>query len=150
MNADELINKLGDAIGIELSFNAEGTCSVIFDKDEVVFEKNENMIFIIGTVQTDLKKDLELYRTLLTSNYMGIHTGFCTLSIDDKRNELLLHRLIEENTGFDVFEKSLVLFIKALRYWKKWISEENENRPSTFDNTEVSNLDLLKTGIIRI
>jgi hypothetical protein len=150
MNADELINKLGDAIGIDLSFNAEGTCSVIFDKDEVDFEKNENKIFIIGTVQTNLKKDIELYRTLLTSNYLGIHTGFCTLSIDDKRNELILHRLIEENTDFDAFEKSLVLFIKALRYWKNWISEENENSASTFDNSDNTNLDLLRTGVISI
>lgn len=149
MKADELINRLGDAIGIELNFNAEGTCSVIFDEDEVAFEKDKDRIFIIGTVCAQLKNDIQLYRTLLCSNYLGIHTGFCTLSIDEPRNELILHRLIDEKTDFEHFEKDLVLFVKALRYWKKWIKEENETPNAPLNNEEISHLDLLTSRLIK-
>ena len=72
------------------------------------------------------------------------------LIVTPNSHELILHRLIEENTDFESFEKNLVLFVKALRYWKGWIREENDNLSNDSNSIENSQFDLLNSGVIKI
>lgn len=145
MIASELIKELGARVGISLALNENGLCGVIFDNDTVDFELSGNDLYLIaelGFVQAGADKDF--YVQLLESNYLGTKTAGAAISLDpDKENTVVLHKKLVMPMEYADFEKSLEFFVKAVRYWKKYIA-----LPRTQNNTTEQTINL--TSMIRI
>lgn len=139
MSFDDLIRQLGNTLQLDLNFSDNGTVSVLFDEDEVFFEKYEKQLYIFADIG-DAKDSLFVMKRVLSANYLGNETGQGVISINEIDNSFVLHRLIDGVVSYEVFEKILIMFVKAVRYWKEWISlpreelqqKKLENRDSPF------------------
>ena len=120
MNFDNLMSQLGNTVHLDLKFSDNGTVSVMFDEDEVFFEKYENQLYIFAEIGT-AKDNTFVLKRILSANYLGNETGQGVISINDTDNSFTLHRLIDGEISYREFEKILTIFIKAVRYWKEWL-----------------------------
>lgn len=138
MIAGELIKELGARVGISLALNENGLCSVIFDNDTVDFELSGNDLYLIaelGFVQAGADKDF--YVQLLEANYLGTKTAGAAISLDpDRENTIMLHKKLATPMEYADFENAVEFFVKAVRYWKKFIAlprTQKKNAPANMD-----------------
>lgn len=121
MQYTTLIQELSKVLGISLEFTDKGTCGVLFDQDEVIFEIQENRLFIIADIGASEGRDDAALRLLAAGN-LGLETGFACVGIDEEHGQFTLCRILEGDLEYAEFEKIVTLFISVVRYWKKWIA----------------------------
>ncbi len=121
MEFSALIRELGSSLGFELAFSEAGTCGVFFDRDEILFELNENRLFIIADLAPSEGRE-DAYARMLKASNLGMETGFSCIGIDGNRNQFTLCRVLEGDLSYEDFEKILVIFVGAVRYWKEWLA----------------------------
>ena len=134
MNCEHIVEELGRTLGIELKLSKEGTCGVYFDDDEVIFEQHGKQLYLIADLGSAAARS-DAYERLLSANYLGHETGQAALSIDENHGGFVLHRIVDGAMEFEDFEKILVLFIQAVRYWKEWLALSPANahaKPTRF------------------
>ncbi len=122
MNGKALIRELGKALGFELEMSTHNTCGVFFDKDEVVFELHEAQLYIMADLGSSAGRT-DAHTRLLEANCMGAQSGQACLGLDSQREVFTLHRILDGELTYEEFEKILTLFIRAVRYWKEWLSQ---------------------------
>jgi len=133
-----LIKTLGEHLNAELELSEQGTCSVIFDEDEVIFEEHDRQLFVYAVLGSSVGRE-EACKELLACSNLGMNTGFASVGLDKGREEFLLYRILSGNLEYVEFQDIMVLFIKALRYWKKWLESyepgksAHEAEPSGMD-----------------
>lgn len=138
MDFDNLISKLGEMIGIsDLSFDDEGSCSVLFDEDEFFFEKIKDHLVIIAPLGSAENKE-DLYREILEANFMGQDCALGSIGINKEQEEFVLTRVFESSLTYERFEESLLIMIKSARKWKTIIKEV---RNKSSDRTKVVDKD---------
>ena len=121
MNGKDMMQKLGEALGFTLEMSAQGTCAVFFDQDEIIFEQHEDQLYLIADLASSAGRT-DAYARLLEANCMGAQSGQACLGLDRQREVFTLHRILEGELSYEAFEKILTLFIRAVRYWKEWLS----------------------------
>ncbi len=121
MQFSSLIDELGELFGVKLSWSEQNTCGVFFDEDEVSFELAANRLFIIADLGSFEGHEND-YARLLSSANLGVETGYACLGIDSDRKQFTLCRILEGDMEFADFEKTLTIFVAAVRYWKKWLA----------------------------
>ena len=121
MKSEELLKQLGEVLNIELSFTENGYCSVLFDEDEVVFEKFGSQLYLISELGK-IQDNMQVLRRVLSANYLGEESGQATISSKEEDDTFVMHRIIDGDIPYPDFEKVLIIFLKAVRYWKEWIS----------------------------
>ncbi|MCR5536591.1 MAG: type III secretion system chaperone [Succinivibrio sp.] len=123
MNAQELVSSLATRIGLSgLSLAETGACSVIFEEDEVVFEDNNQKLFVFAEIGPAAGRET-LYADLLDANHLGHGTAYGSIGLDRQRDVFTLCRVVELPCEYEQFEEQLALFINVLRHWKKQLSE---------------------------
>ncbi len=129
MTYDEIISELGKNIGIDdLSFSHENNCCVVFDKkDEIVFEKSDNRMFMIANLGTSHGKE-NVFRSLLEGNYLGNLSAFGSIGINSDLDEFTLTRVFEGDIEYHDFEQSLAYFIVCMRKLKDLIIKEDDHQ----------------------
>jgi len=140
MNAQPLLDQLASQLSISLPLSPEGTCRVSFDNDDIDFEQTETGLYIIATL-ADASGREDAYERLLKANYLGSETGGACIGLDANQNVFTIHTILHGDMDYSAFEKELCAFIRALRYWKEWLSlppvkmssEVQQTLP--FDNT---------------
>lgn len=137
MEYPALIQELAKVLGISLEFSESGTCGVLFDQDEILFEIHENRLFIMADLGPSEGREDAAMR-LLTAANLGMETGFACAGIDEARGEFTLCRILEGDLAYADFEKILTLFVSVVRYWKKWIALPKQE--SAEGNSSVPNL----------
>jgi len=136
MNHDELINKLGSMIDLEgLSFDDDGSCSVVFDDDEVFFEKADNHLFMFAPL-CPVNGSEKLYREILEANFLSADNGSCTIAIDPYQDEYAVIRIIDGEVSYETFERILLAFIKCLRKWKKRILNDVPSDSKDYESSD--------------
>ena len=122
MNIEQLIDELGHALGIDLKLSEAGTCGVLFDKDEIFFERHEGQLYLIAELGSAAGRE-DAYRRVLEADYLGHECGQGAIGIDANRREFVLHRVLDGEMDYPEFEKVLTVFVQATRYWKKWLEQ---------------------------
>lgn len=129
MTANELIKELGARTGISLALNENGLCSVNFDKDTVDFELSGNDLYLIAELGFVQAEDKDFYKQLLEANFLGTKTAGAALSLDpNKENTVVLHKKLAMPMEYADFENAVEFFVKAVRYWKKFIALPRSQR----------------------
>ena len=119
MTAHELVNRLGQVLGIEVSLNEDNVCRIIFDDDAVDFEVDKNIFAFIGEVGPVPSANRESwYQQLLAGNFLGQETGKATLGLDSNQNVVCLHQFLDLPVDYPEFEAQLERFVTILRSWK--------------------------------
>ena len=121
MKAEELIKELGHNLGIALELSPIGTCRASFDGDVVEFEKTDDALWVYAELGSSLHRE-DANQSLLAANRLGLQTGGATISLDEERNQFVMHMELWGDMPYMSFESRLVLFIKALRWWKEWLA----------------------------
>ena len=121
MRTTELVAELGAKLGIALRMSDEGTCRVSFDNDDVDFELSGDALYIMADIAPVSGREDACVR-LLKANWLGAESGGASIGIDDKRDVFALYAVERGDVAYEDFEARLVLFLKALRYWKEWLS----------------------------
>lgn len=117
----DLIAELGAKLGISLNLSEAGTCRVFFDEDEVDFELAGKSLYVMADVSSAAHRE-NAYGRLLEANCLGRETGGACIGLDGTRGMFTLHNVFRDNVPYAAFEEELMLFIKALRYWKEWLA----------------------------
>ncbi|MCR4666019.1 MAG: type III secretion system chaperone [Desulfovibrio sp.] len=136
MNSEKMISELGRALGIDLKFSDAGVCGVMFDNDEIILERHEDQLYLIAELGPASARE-DAYKRLLTANYLGLECGQGTVGIDKNREEFVLHRLLDGEMDYVVFEKILATFVQTVRYWKEWLAEP---KPMVENNARIQHL----------
>ena len=111
MKIRELIRNLGLRLGIaDLELSEDGSCSVTFGPDEVIFEQEGEMLFIIAEIGS-AEGNEKIFRAMLDANHCGHGSGFGSIGWDCERNSFTLSRVIEGDFNNELFEKQLKLFV---------------------------------------
>ena len=141
MKAEELILEFGRALGIPLELSPQNTCRVNFNGDVVDFEVSGDLLYVmadLGSILSALQhahKNGIIHRDIKPQNILvhadghikvadfGIArmTGGATIGIDMARAVFTLHRTVGD-VPYAAFEADMALFVKALRWWKEWLS----------------------------
>ncbi len=121
MEYSALIRELSSALGIDLQLSDKGTCGVFFDDDEVMFEINDGRLFIMADLGPSGGREDAAVRLLQAAN-LGLETGFSCIGIDAEREQFTLCRVLEGDLSYPDFERSLALFVTAMRFWKEWLA----------------------------
>lgn len=123
MTAQELLQELGNVLGIKPQCGEAGTCRIFFDDDAVDFEAVDETFFLIAEVGSVPAGNREaVYARLLTANLFGAQTGGATLGLNEDKGIVVLHRALPLPSDYAPFEAALVRFVKSLRYWKEWLA----------------------------
>ena len=133
-----LLRELSNALGFDLALSDAGTCGIVFDEDEVMFEINENRLFIMADLGSSEGREDACVSMLKAAN-LGLETGFSCIGIDEVRGQFTLCRILEGDLAYPDFEKLLAVFVGAVRYWKEWLalppsSAQQEERPFPFEH----------------
>ena len=148
MDGEHLLHRLGRTIGIELRFGDSNTCSVIFDRDEVVFERDGRRIFLMAALGPVAGRD-GLCRRLLEANYLGAQTGLACIGIDAGREEFVLHRVVAGNMAYPEFEEAVTLFVKAVRHIKQCLLAPEAAHPGGHEEGQCEHI-AFQMGALRI
>ncbi|MCR5537269.1 MAG: type III secretion system chaperone [Succinivibrio sp.] len=130
MYSTELIEELAKTLKIKLEFSKHDSCGVFFDQDEICFERNNKQLYLIA-VLGDASNRADAYQRLLAADFLGAQSGQAVISLDSQRDEFVLHRVIDGSIEFADFENILTDFVKATRYWKQWLHENNASSGSS-------------------
>ena len=122
MNGNGLIQKLGEALGLTLELSDQNTCGVFFDQDEIIFEQHEGQLYIMADLGPSAGRT-DAHARLLEANCLGAQSGQACIGLDSQREVFTLHRILEGELTYDEFERILTIFIRAVRYWKAWLSQ---------------------------
>lgn len=120
MKAEELILEFGRALGIPLELSPQNTCRVNFNGDVVDFEVSGDLLYVMADLGSSLNRE-DAHASLLAANCLGAQTGGATIGIDMARAVFTLHRTVCD-VPYAAFEADMALFVKALRWWKEWLS----------------------------
>lgn len=125
----ELLTAFGQEIGIpELTFDANGTCSLIFDDMVVNIEKNTEgeKIFLYSTVGTIPTTEKEtFYKMLLESNAFFKGTGGGTLAVDEPSDAVLfLYQMSVKAMDNAAFSRTIENFINITEHWINKLSRQ--------------------------
>ncbi len=121
MNFPGLIQEFARTLGISHELSESGTCGVLLDQDEIMFELQENRLFIMADIGPCGGREDVAQRLLSAANF-GLETGFSCAERDDERGQFTLCRILEGDLEYQDFEKIVTLFVNVVRYWKKWIT----------------------------
>ena len=121
MEYGSLLRELGMTLGFDLALSESGTCGVFFDEDEISFEVSDGRLFIMADLGSSEGRENACLRMLRAAN-LGLETGFSCIGIDEARGQFTLCRILEGDLAYPVFEKSLTVFIGAVRWWKRWLA----------------------------
>lgn len=146
MDSEHLLHRLGRTIGIELRFGDSNTCSVIFDRDEVVFERDGQRIFLMAALGSAAGRD-GLCRQLLEANYLGAQTGFACIGIDAGREEFVLHRVVAEDMAYPEFEEAVTLFVRAARHIKQCLLVPKAAHPGGHEEGQCEHIEFPMWGL---
>ena len=122
MNGKALIRELGKALGFDLEMSTQNTCGIFFDEEEITFEQHEGQLYIMADLGSSTGRT-DAHTRMLEANCMGAQSGQACLGLDSQREVFTLHRILEGELTYEEFEKILALFIRAVRYWKTWLSQ---------------------------
>lgn len=147
MNAEELVRELGRTLNIALELGPQGTCRVELDGDVVDFEKSGDKLYVMADLGSSLYRE-DAHACLLAANCLGAQTGGATIGIDAARSLFTMHLVIPETT-FESFEADMTLFLKALRWWKEWLTLPPLPRSRSRSAAE-ENFDPFAVGSLRI
>ncbi len=143
MSCAELIHQLGQKLNIsDLSLTEDNTCGVLFDDDDVLFENVNGNLFIvaeIGRVEEDERN--KYFAIFMDANHLGHGTAYGSIGYDEQRDIFTLTRIVSEDIVYEKFEEQLVVFLKTLRYWKKYLQDGEVSESTT--ETENSSLSML-------
>ena len=147
MDSEHLIHQLGTVLGLNLAFSDSGTCSVIFNVDEVFFERNGENLFLIAPIASSVGKE-DLFQKILEANYLGGETGLACLGLNPTRQEFVLHRVLCGNMDYGEFENALTAFVSTARHWKKQLyqnvaSEKASSPQAEKQDTSVGDKNIL-------
>ena len=121
MKPADLIATLGDRLKIEdLVLSEQGVCSVFFDDDEVVFECNDDRLFIFAEIGSAQGRQ-DLYLELMQANHLGLGAAYGSIGLDVNKESFTQTRVFEGDITYGLFEKRVADFIIALRYWKRYL-----------------------------
>lgn len=148
MNAGELLAELGANLGIALQLGKSGTCRVHFDEDEVDFEQSGDALYIMADLASASGRADACVR-LLEANWLGRESGGACFGIDAEKTRFTLHTVVYGDTTYADFEARLTLFIKALRYWKAWLSLPPSS-PAPADSAKETPFSSLAAGMLRV
>lgn len=126
MRTTELVAELGARLGIELRLNDEGTCRVSFDNDDVDFELSGEALYIMADIAPATGRE-DAYGRLLKANWLGAESGGASIGLDAGRDVFALYAVERGDVAYEAFEARLVLFLKALRYWKEWLALQSSS-----------------------
>lgn len=121
MHLSELVAELGANLGISLQMSDAGTCRVIFGDDAVDFEQSGETLYIMAELAPATGRE-DAYARLLAANWLGAESGGACIGLDEEKNSFALWVTERGDVPYPEFEARLTLFIKALRYWKEWLS----------------------------
>jgi len=121
MYANELVAELGANLGISLQMSDAGTCRVIFGEDAVDFEQSGETLYIMAELAPATGRE-DAYARLLAANWLGAESGGACIGLDEEKNAFALWATERGDVPYPEFEARLALFVKALRYWKEWLS----------------------------
>ena len=138
MSFAELIHQLGQQLNItDLSLSEDNTCGVIFDNDDVLFENTNNNIFIVSEIgRVEEEERDKLFAIFMDANHLGHGTAYGSIGYDAQRDIFTLTRVLTEDIEYKKFEEQLVLFLKALRYWKRYIQNGDEKEEQSESNND--------------
>ncbi len=119
MNCEDLIQKLGERLNLELILSPQGTCRVQLDEDIVDFEKVDEALYIMADVGSSEGRE-DAYLPLLVANNLRQNTGGGTIGIDAAKNVFTM-TYVEGDVSFEAFEVNLMRFLQTLRWWKAWL-----------------------------
>lgn len=125
MSCAELIHQLGQKLNIsDLALTENNTCGILFDEDDVLFENTHKHIFIVAEIgrAEDNVKD-KLFNVFMDANHLGHGTAYGSIGFDEQRSVFTITRVVDEDIEYEKFEDQLVLFLKALRYWKRYMQD---------------------------
>lgn len=131
----ELLSEFGKEIGIpDLTFDENGTCSLIFDDVVVNIEKNtdDEKIFLYSNLGTIPPQQREaFYKKLLEANAFFKGTGGGTLAVDEHSNIVLfLYQVPVKSLDHGAFSKTMENYINIVEYWTEQVVKY-PNAPST-------------------
>ena len=131
----ELLTAFGQEIGIpDLAFDANGTCSLIFDDMVVNIEKNTEgeKIFLYSTVGTIPATDKEpFYKMLLEANAFFKGTGGGTLAIDEPSCAVLfLYQMSVKAMDNAAFSRTIENFINITEHWVNKLNGQHASQDS--------------------
>jgi hypothetical protein len=129
MEYTSLLRELGNALGFDLALSDAGTCGIVFDEDEVMFEISEGRLFITADLGPSEGRE-DACMSMLKAANLGLETGFSCIGIDEVRGQFTLCRILEGDLAYPDFERVLAVFVRAVRYWKKWLALPPETASS--------------------
>ena len=147
MKAEELIKELGRTLGAALELSPVGTCSAAFDGDVVEFEQVDDTLWIYADLGSSQNRE-DAALSLLAANRLGLKTGGAAISLDEERDQFVMHMEVWGDVAYESFESRFVLFIKALRWWKEWLSLPPVKRAGATMQDEFIPMDL--ASMIRV
>ena len=121
MTPEELIKELGRTLGAPMELSPVGTCRAAFDGDVIEFEKVDGDLWIMADLGSAANRE-DAVSSLLAGNRLGIQTGGATIALDEERAMFTMHMELWGEMPYMTFEAKLVMFIKALRWWKDWLA----------------------------
>lgn len=142
MNAAELVTELGTKLGISLSLGESGACRVYFD-DVVDFELSRDSLYIMAEIAPAYGRE-DAYARLLTANWLGAESDGACIGLDVNRDAFALYAVFHGDVPYENFEERLILFIRALRYWKDWLTS------SVLSNSDNSVVDTNTLGMLEV
>ena len=126
MTAEELLNKLGQVLEIDIFLNNNNVCRIVFDNDPIDFEMIGNTFTFIGEVgPIPIESRESFYALILSGNFLGQETGRATLGLDINLDAIFLHQFLELPMDYPQFEGHLEQFVNVLRFWKVKIKDIN-------------------------
>ena len=123
MNHQELLNRLGETAGIDLSLSPTGTAAVLFDGDEVDFESTEGRLYVYADVASAEGREAD-YAALLAANNLCLGTDGAAAGLDRERGMFTLCRVLDGDMEYSVFELAVAGFVDTLRSLKRMLMGE--------------------------
>lgn len=126
MDAPDLIAALGERLGIELKFDADGACS--FAADEMLITINHiaeiDALVLTGDLGEPPPERLDaLYKAMLDANHLFAGTAGATLSRDPETGHIVLCRAMPcMALDVDALYAQTERFVSTLEAWTKIVA----------------------------
>ncbi len=124
MNADQLLNDLGLAMGLpNLRFDAQGCARLMFDGKTAIDLENDTtadslqIYCVLGPLPAEGRE--ALFKTLLQANLFGTGTHGATLAVDSLHNEVVLCRtVVPDSMSTTGFTALMEKFVTSAEHWR--------------------------------
>ena len=125
MDADQLLNSLGIAMGLQqLAFDEQGCARLMFDGKLAVNLEHEagsavlQMYSVVGELPPEDRE--VLYAMLLKANLFGGETQGATLAVDPLQHEIVLCRTVAlEGLPAAAFAAQVEAFVSTTEHWQQ-------------------------------